>query len=125
MWKSPIKAIMDGIALDMAKEFDDTVVRAVNHVGIVVDKDELVKALEYDRDQYDKGFDDGYAAGVADASPKTGKWIPDDEDDPHLVVPIRCSVCHSRAHFEDWNRRFVLSEYCPHCGAKMEVGEDG
>ena len=56
--------------------------------------------------------------------PKTGKWLPDDEDDPRLVIPIRCSVCHSRAHFEDWNRRFVLSEYCPHCGAKMEATDD-
>lgn len=64
-------------------------------------------------------FDEKHSVIIPE-KPKTGKWIPDDEDDPHLIVPVRCSVCHSRAHFEDWNRRFVLSEYCPHCGARME-----
>ena len=31
-------------------------------IGYKVDKDELIKALRYDRDQYNKGFADGYAA---------------------------------------------------------------
>ena len=31
-----------------------------------VDKDELLKALEYDRNQYEKGYETGYAKGVED-----------------------------------------------------------
>ena len=60
--------------------------------------------------------------------PKIGKWIPDADDlawdDPYTRVRMRCSVCNATAHSDDWARKFVLSEYCPHCGAKMEVGEE-
>lgn len=47
--RTPIKYKLEG-----------EVFRAVGKVGIHVDKDELLKALEYDRDQYSKGFRDGY-----------------------------------------------------------------
>ena len=55
--------------------------------------------------------------------PKSGKWIPDAEDVAwgNAYVRMRCSVCNATAHSNDWDRKFVLSEYCPHCGAKMEV----
>lgn len=33
--------------------------QAVQKAGVTVDKDELVKALKYDRGQYEKGFSDG------------------------------------------------------------------
>lgn len=32
-------------------------------MGIYVDKEELIKALRYDRQQYDKGYADGYSKG--------------------------------------------------------------
>ena len=35
-------------------------------LGCEVDKDELIKAMQYDRDQYDKGYQDGYLDGVRD-----------------------------------------------------------
>ena len=38
---------------------DNAVFRAVQEVGIEVDKDELLKALQYDRGQYEKGYSDG------------------------------------------------------------------
>ena len=54
------------IALTVAKEiitaFDDNIVKVLQKYDIDVDKDELIKALEYDRDQYEKGYFDGYAA---------------------------------------------------------------
>ena len=31
-----------------------------------VDKEELIKAMQYDRNQYDKGYQDGYLDGVRD-----------------------------------------------------------
>ena len=45
---------------------DDAVFTAILEIGVKVDKDELIKAIEYDRDQYDKGYQDGYNAD---------KWI--------------------------------------------------
>ncbi len=35
------------------------VMKAVRKVGVNVDKGELIKALQYDRDQYTKGYEDG------------------------------------------------------------------
>ena len=53
---SPIEMIVGQIQTEM----DNQVMRAVQNVGVTVDKDELVKALNYDRQQYDKGYGDGY-----------------------------------------------------------------
>ena len=55
MYESPIKICMKQIRMTQ----DETIVRAVQDVGIFVDKDELIKALQYDRDQYEKGYADG------------------------------------------------------------------
>lgn len=38
---------------------DEQTLQAIQKVGIKVDKDELVKALAYDRKQYEKGYVDG------------------------------------------------------------------
>lgn len=54
-YESPIEILMSHIQTD----FDNGVYKAVQSCGINVDKDELYKALFYDRNQYDKGFKDG------------------------------------------------------------------
>lgn len=33
--------------------------KAIRKVGVNVDKGELIKALQYDRNQYEKGYEDG------------------------------------------------------------------
>ena len=43
----------------VAEGVDEMIVEACIKVGCAVDKDELVKALEYDRGQYEKGYADG------------------------------------------------------------------
>ena len=40
------------------------VLKTLYDMDIIVDKDELMKALEYDRDQYNKGYEDGYNTGI-------------------------------------------------------------
>ena len=55
MYKSPI----DTVISDIVTEEENAVMRAVVKCGINVDKDELVKALAYDRGQYDLGYADG------------------------------------------------------------------
>ena len=41
------------------KEKDSMILKAVQGVGVDVDKEELLKALKYDRQQYQKGYADG------------------------------------------------------------------
>lgn len=57
MYQSPIEIIEK----QMRTEFDDNIYQAVQMYEISVDKDELIKALQYDRDQYNKGYVDGLA----------------------------------------------------------------
>lgn len=78
MYVSPINMIIDDFQTEVVKEQENYICRAVQNVGIDVDKDELVKALMYDRNQYEKGYEDGL---------KANKWIPCSdctlgEDDP-------------------------------------------
>lgn len=44
----------------MRMEQDNNIYRAIQEYGVDVDKDELIKALRYDREQYEKGYVNGY-----------------------------------------------------------------
>lgn len=57
-YKSPIDIIYG----ETLTSFEEGVYKAVQKCGINVNKEELIKALEYDRSQYDKGYLDGYNA---------------------------------------------------------------
>lgn len=54
MYESPIQ-----LTSNVRTEVDNEIYRAIMKYGVNVDKDELIKALRYDRDQYDKGYTDG------------------------------------------------------------------
>ena len=58
MYKPPIEIIMKEVRQKMDEDFENAVFKAVRKVGINVDKEELLKALIYDRGQYDKGYED-------------------------------------------------------------------
>lgn len=62
MWESPIQMITDDIIKDLVQKQDELLIESVRRVGFNIDKDELLKALNYDRDQYEKGYDDGRSA---------------------------------------------------------------
>lgn len=59
---SPIKVFTQ----TAIKEAENYVHKAVLSLDIQVDKKELIKALEYDRKQYEKGYEAGYAAAKAE-----------------------------------------------------------
>ena len=56
MYKSPIEIVMEELFQKMDEDFENSVFKAVQKVGINVDKEELLKALIYDRGQYDEGY---------------------------------------------------------------------
>lgn len=53
-YQSPIEVIQS----QMRSQIEGEIYRAVMNVGVNVDKDELIKALEHDRNQYQKGYKD-------------------------------------------------------------------
>ena len=59
-YKSPITSYVEEIAKDAAKRQDDYLMAQVClAIGYNIDKDELIKALQYDRHQYEVGYADG------------------------------------------------------------------
>ena len=63
MYESPIELVVSQFQTEIIKQQENQVYRAVQNVGVNVDKAELLRALSYDRDQYEKGYADGYEAG--------------------------------------------------------------
>ena len=55
MYKSPIEIIYG----QMQTQMEGDILRAVQSYFPNVDKEELLRALQYDRDQYHKGYADG------------------------------------------------------------------
>ena len=62
----PLESVVEELAKRTAQSVDNEIMIAVKKVGITVDKDELIKALQYDRGQYEKGYQDGYAVTRAE-----------------------------------------------------------
>ena len=65
-YESPIKVAIG----QMRIEQENGIVKAIQEQGITVDKDELIKALQYDRGQYDKGYINGYNRKASDVAEK-------------------------------------------------------
>ena len=104
-WKSPVDLFYDKVHYELEKELDSTVTKAIQTVGINVDKEELIKALQYDRGQYEKGYKDGVAS-----LRQRGMWIE--------LVPNRlykCSVCEQKIITGEIEKY----RFCHGCSARM------
>lgn len=55
MYESPVEVFYN----QMRTEVDNHIYKAILDVGVDVDKEELIRAMQYDRGQYDKGYNDG------------------------------------------------------------------
>ena len=55
IYRSPISIIQK----EINEELENNVYKAVMKCDITVNKEELIKALKYDRNQYDIGYQDG------------------------------------------------------------------
>ena len=59
MYDSPINVIYGELQTKVEKDIENHIFESVQSVGVMIDKDELIKALKYDRQQYEKGHADG------------------------------------------------------------------
>ncbi|MDO4486048.1 MAG: DUF551 domain-containing protein [Bacillota bacterium] len=96
MYMSPITIMQSETKMRLEGE----IMKAVARYGIDVDKDELIKALNYDRRQYEKGYKDGLN--------KSNEWIPVSEGLPeesgtYIVNAIENCIVH--VTFAKWMKR--------------------
>lgn len=84
MYENIINKLMGEMKTQMIKdEEDQLMVQVTQAIGYDVDKDELIKALNYDRQQYEKGYKDGL---------KANRWIPVSEKLPEEFESVL--VCY-------------------------------
>lgn len=74
MYKAPIE-ILSAKRAEYKLDTEKMVIEAVFETGINVDKDELIRALQYDRDQYDKGYADGKAEAAREIITEIADFI--------------------------------------------------
>jgi len=104
-YKSPIEMIVEDVHI----KIENDIVKAVQNYDIKVDREELAKALAYDRDQYSKGF--------AEAREKyerpQGEWFYRVNGFSNMSMEY-CSICNfpTPIYLDKPN-------FCPNCGADM------
>ena len=108
MYESPIKitysepeaieltSMAERISQRIVAQQEEYIYGAIAKMGVTVDKDELLKALQYDRDQYEKGYADGRAARDAEI--------------------VRCKDCKHYSNHDKrctvWNHGIDSNGYC-------------
>lgn len=102
MYESPIKAIHGEIQM----QFEDGILKAVQSYGFDVSKEELAKALVYDRGQYDKGYKDGFASAINEFAEK-------------FIFQAVCQGCSGCCNCYELGRQMQCGEYKRY----MEIAE--
>lgn len=67
-YESPIQAFIGQMRIEHERTLESETIKAVRAIDITVDKEELIKALQHDRDQYEKGYINGYNAKASDVA---------------------------------------------------------
>ena len=118
MYESPIKVFQGNLEM----QFEGEILKAVQRADITVDRDELIRALRYDREQYQKGFDDARK----DAVPVVhGRWEREPSSYWRWTSSGAVAVTRTTYRCGLYGRgTAVKSNYCPHCGAKMDGGDE-
>lgn len=58
MYESPINFVFSDVQTQIVKQRENEMYMAIQKCGVDVDKEELIRALKYDREQYEKGYED-------------------------------------------------------------------
>ena len=95
------------IAQKMSNQVENDIMQVIFSFGIKVDKAELIKALAYDRGQYEKGFAEGQMAGERTAKVK----------DTGRKNLYKCGKCGQYFHHTEFG---IPVTYCPDCGARLD-----
>lgn len=69
-WESPVNVFSHEIFNSIKEDVDGAIIVEIERqLGVEINKDELIKAMNYDRDQYNKGYQDGLKSNAP-------RWIP-------------------------------------------------
>ncbi len=115
MYESVVRIIHD----DLRIKQEESVMTVIQNLGIDVNKEELIKALQYDRDQYDKGYADGYEDAHEDIEKLTELMSECDrlKKENQLLwkkhTPVAVEVRELDEEFD------IKTKHCPNCGVRL------
>lgn len=107
------KSAIDIIYKDIQYQMEENIFKAIQNVDINVNREELIKALKYDRDQYNKGYED---AKREMRNKDVPMMVTDDSGD--------CPACHA----DDFYTMYDMMDsdhynYCANCGQRLDWTE--
>lgn len=104
MYKSPVELFVSDIKLQVDEKLEEACYTAVMEYFPNVDREELLKALKYDRQQYEQGYRDAVA-------------------EKNLVEVVRCPDCVHCERCTNWRgREYLGCSWFPY--EVHEVGAD-
>ena len=143
MYESPITQTQRVISEEMVKENDRRIYRTIIDEGIDVDKEELLKALEYDRGQYEKGYSDGLGEGqryvdaletaceiLSSCHPfyvelTEGRLQREEFKTSQEWIDYLLSKSHKHSYFGIASGEEIKSTIgCPHCGSTVNASDN-
>ena len=101
-------------------ELDSCIAEVVN--APTVEQKELyvpVCNVNFDKEQLIACVDKAKAEILASITRSQGKWIIKNKSQYDEYADVECSNCNRL--FECWDMNYRFYDYCPHCGAQMEV----
>ena len=106
------KPLIDVITSDWQISLEDNIAKAIQEYGITVDKDELIKALQYDRHQYAKG----YVEGLQEGYEKAIKELTDSKkigilEDAIPIAWIKKEITDDPYNYNSWDFPTVAIEH--------------
>lgn len=121
-YESPIDVLINHETDAFAQFIEGAVMKSVIQADVHVDKDELIRALDFDRHQYELGFRKGLRSAI-----RFGRW------QRRLVnrygyaeEDFVCSACEKE--FDCVFVRALVDQdefsFCPNCGAQMLENEE-
>jgi len=121
MYESPITIYVDNMVSQLEQQREnDIMMKITEYTKLDINKDELVKALTYDREQYEKGKKDGKAEmieKIEHAGPYTvGEIVGAMENAQELLQQQKLERPIIICHKEDEG---IFKSYCP--GANIIV----
>lgn len=106
-YESPVMIIADEVYKQTMTEYEKSLMSILsNEYCIKINKDELIKALNYDRDSYCKGYNAGYTKAKG-----TAQWVISSDG----YYPY-CSACKARPR--------EMTKYCAECGRLMRGSDE-
>lgn len=120
-YESPITMFVHNNTTKILEEREDAIVARISEeIGLDIDKEELIKALKYDRNQYSKGYDEGYRRARAMFERPQGEWKETGYETGALGITYRQTQCSNCG----WEHALPMWwNFCPNCGASMQKGD--